>query len=160
MITHQPPSTYILRYFEDIDVLPSIAWTPQTIGWQVLGGALLTILFFYAFKHTQSWYRNRYRSEAIQVIQSMDCNDELYARELFRIMKVVLAHLSSNNHTVFGAPFFLSLAKYYPVRLEPSLEQAWTLSLVSQNAPLTEHQKFTLKIYCVTWLNQHERNPA
>ncbi|MDR9826785.1 DUF4381 domain-containing protein [Vibrio sp. FNV 38] len=155
MSTHLPPSTYILRDLFDIDVLPSISWFPQTVGWQVLGLIVLIFTLIAIWKFVKKWYQNRYRKEAIQVIEATALSHENYARELFGIMKVVLCYLSETNNTTFGAPFYQSLDRYYAKPLDSDLQYVWMMNLVSRQHPATEAQKQQLKQYCLDWLKKH-----
>jgi len=40
------------------------AWTPQTIGWYVLGGVVAALLLWLAILAIHQWLKNRYRREA------------------------------------------------------------------------------------------------
>ncbi|GAL16123.1 hypothetical protein JCM19233_7145 [Vibrio astriarenae] len=148
MTIHQPPSTYILRYFQDVEVLPPISWYPQTLGWQILGAITLALLAYGMYARLTIWYHNRYRSEAKQAIESLSLENEQFPRELFTIMKVVLSYLSPGNSTAFGSPFFQTLDCYHSLSLPQPLQQRWTLSLVSCHAHLSDSEKQQLKHYC------------
>jgi uncharacterized membrane protein len=155
-MNHQPPSTYILRYFVDVEVLPQVSWMPQTLGWKILAVLLLCLTLIYAYQRLSRWYLNRYRREAIQAIDSLSGDNQHYGRELFYIMKVVLSHLSSKNNHVFGDTFFTALALYHSESLEDQLQHAWTHTLVSDQVSLTAQQKQQLKTYCYSWLQHHK----
>lgn len=156
MTIHQPPSTYILRYFHDVEVLSPISWYPQTLGWQFLGAIALALLAYGIYAQLKTWYHNRYRSEAKQALESLSLESEQFSRELFTIMKAVLSYLSPGNSTAFGTPFFQTLDSYHSPSLPLPLQQRWTLSLVSSHAGLSKVEKQQLKHYCLDWLKQHK----
>ena len=48
-VEHTPPSTYIFRELRDVTIPDSVSWFPQTIGWKILGVALLLAAFYLAY---------------------------------------------------------------------------------------------------------------
>ncbi len=47
---------------------PPPAWTPQTIGWYVLFGAVVAVMLWFAIRAVRTWKANRYRREALRTL--------------------------------------------------------------------------------------------
>ena len=47
---------------------PPPAWTPQTIGWYVLFGAVVALVLWVAIRSVRAWMANRYRREALRTL--------------------------------------------------------------------------------------------
>jgi hypothetical protein len=55
----------LLDQLADIALPPPVAWTPQTVGWAVLGGMLLLCLAVLAVRGFLRYRANRYRRDAL-----------------------------------------------------------------------------------------------
>ena len=61
----------LLDLMHDIVVPEPVPWTPQTDGWWVLFGWLLAIVVLSAIKYAEYRRRNRYRREALDVLDDI-----------------------------------------------------------------------------------------
>jgi len=64
MIDTQPNPA--LEKLHDYYQPPPPSWTPQTTGWYVLFAAVGIFLLWLAFRLLHSWFRNRYRRQALK----------------------------------------------------------------------------------------------
>ena len=99
-VEHTPPSTYILRDLHDVAIPESVSWIPQTIGWKILGVALLLIAIYLAYRLVQRWWNNRYRKEALQELMVLDARDKNSTERTFKVLKVVLRYLDSSTFNI------------------------------------------------------------
>ena len=114
-VEHTPPSTYILRELRDVTIPDSVSWFPQTIGWKILGVALLLVAFYLAYRLALRWWNNRYRKEALKELMVLDARDKNSTERTFKILKVVLRYLDSGNAKLFGQAYVNRLNAYLPV---------------------------------------------
>ena len=62
----------LIELMHDLARPEAVSWLPQTVGWWVIGAWLLVLAFLgvgYAYLH---WRRNRYRREAITLLQAIE----------------------------------------------------------------------------------------
>lgn len=58
----------LLDLLHDIVRPDPVAWTPQTMGWAIVGGWLLVVFLLIGWNRIQKWRRNRYRREALAML--------------------------------------------------------------------------------------------
>lgn len=80
---------YALGEFVEVTPPPPISALPQTVGWACVAMALLLGLAYYGWKKIRHWYRNRYRREALQVLQGLASSNQANAIELNNLLKRV-----------------------------------------------------------------------
>ncbi|MEH6589131.1 MAG: DUF4381 domain-containing protein [Halioglobus sp.] len=80
---------YVLGEFVEVTPPPPISALPQTVGWAFVATAVLLGLAFYGWKKCRHWYRNRYRREALQVLQGLTSSKQVNAIELNTLLKRV-----------------------------------------------------------------------
>ncbi|MGF1692123.1 DUF4381 domain-containing protein [Photobacterium kagoshimensis] len=115
MSIHTPPSTYILRDIVDVAVPESVAWWPQTIGWQILALVILMACFVWGYRHINVWWQNRYRREALQALATLDLGlPRESAMSLLTIIKAVLVYLDPKNAALFGEALLQKLDSLLP----------------------------------------------
>lgn len=61
----------LLQLMHDIVLAEPVPWTPQTVGWAVGGAWLLVIGVLVAWHGLKAWRRNRYRREALAMLNSI-----------------------------------------------------------------------------------------
>jgi len=61
----------LLDLMHEIVVSEPVAWTPQTEGWWVVTGWLAIVMGLCAIKYVQHRRRNRYRREALDVLDNI-----------------------------------------------------------------------------------------
>ncbi|MGF1753354.1 DUF4381 domain-containing protein [Vibrio makurazakiensis] len=180
-VIHTPPSTYILRELHDVSVPESVSWVPQTIGWKILAAVVILGIAYTAYRVAKHWWDNRYRREALAVLDALPEGDEVSPQKVFKVLKVVLRYLNSNNANLFGTNFLDRLDSYLakpkfvkPKRtndqpakaksekqfsadhlLDDVLAQTWMQSLESRSVHLDEQQKQTLIQYARYWVINH-----
>ena len=102
-MTHTPPNTYILKGIIDVQVPESIAWFPQTLGWQVLFSLLSTLILFVIYREIKIHRKNRYRRQALKGINEINSDRPYQATcELFHLMKRVAVYLDKTNASKSG----------------------------------------------------------
>lgn len=72
----------LLDLMHDLVRPEPIAWTPQTIGWVVVGVWLLVVLIIVIWHRIQVWRHNRYRREAITELRALEAQQELAPQAL------------------------------------------------------------------------------
>lgn len=154
-----PPSTYILRDLIDVDLPDHVSWMPQTIGWKLVGLALLAVLIWWSYKTAKKWWFNRYRHEAIRMTEQLQTQDPKFEYKAFVIMKRVMGYVYPEQKALFGETFMDALNAYpteTPLQLDVELGQDWMKALSSQRDALSDAQKNTLKAYMLAWFEQHQ----
>lgn len=154
---HQPPSTYILRDFADVEVMDPVSWWPQTIGWKVLFALLVIALAYVAYKRGLHWWQNRYRQEALDALAIIQPDSNEVGPQLFKVMKAVLTYLSPSYSKLISEPFFELLSQMSPdvPELDDSVRDAWMASLVNPNFLLDVEDAVILQKYCRAWVIHH-----
>ncbi len=59
----KPPAASIAD-LKDIPTPAPVSYAPQTVGWWVVGGIVLLVLIWIAYRRWRNWRRNRYRRAA------------------------------------------------------------------------------------------------
>lgn len=164
-VEHTAPSTYILRELHDVTIPESVSWVPQTIGWKVLGVALLLVAFYLAYRIALKWWNNRYRKEALNELILLDARDKNSTERTFKVLKVVLRYLDSSNAKLFGQAYVNRLNAYLPVGANTNTSSAffadevsglWMQSLIDPNVRLTFEQRLEVIQTAMTWLKLHK----
>ncbi|OED74827.1 hypothetical protein A143_00995 [Vibrio splendidus ZS-139] len=164
-VEHTAPSTYILRELHDVTIPESVSWVPQTIGWKILGVALLLVAFYLAYRIVLKWWNNRYRKEALNELILLDARDKNSTERTFKVLKVVLRYLDSSNAKLFGQAYVNRLNAYLPVGANADTSSAffadevsglWMQSLIDPNVRLTFEQRLEVIQTAMTWLRLHK----
>ncbi|WP_135456870.1 DUF4381 domain-containing protein [Vibrio echinoideorum] len=164
-VEHTAPSTYILRELHDVTIPESVSWVPQTIGWKILGVALLLVAFYLAYRIALKWWNNRYRKEALNELILLDARDKNSTERTFKVLKVVLRYLDSSNAKLFGQAYVNRLNAYLPVGANTNTSSAffadevsglWMQSLIDPNVRLTFEQRLEVIQTAMTWLKLHK----
>lgn len=61
-----------LAQLADVVLPPPVPWTPQTLGWQVVGVLLLLLALVLAWRAVRRYWRNRYRREALAELKRLE----------------------------------------------------------------------------------------
>lgn len=165
-VEHTPPSTYILRELRDVTIPDSVSWFPQTIGWKILGVALLLVAFYLAYRLALRWWNNRYRKEALKELMVLDARDKNSTERTFKVLKVVLRYLDSGNAKLFGQAYVNRLNAYLPVSADTSTKSnafftdevsgLWMQSLIDPKVRLTFEQRLEVIQTAMMWLKLHK----
>jgi len=172
---HLTPSTYILRNLNDVEVLPSVSWLPETIGWKVLTALALLLLAYGSYRRCARWWRNRYRREATQALQALlfASNDENSdtAYRLFSVLKSVLYYLDNQHGRLQNEAFLTTLdamnsghAKQKHsdglegenFQFSGELGNRWMHSLVNPKARLSANEIEFLIYKSLCWVDNHQ----
>jgi len=62
----------LLDLLHDIARADPVAWTPQTIGWAIVGAWLIVTILLIGWNRVQTWRRNRYRRDALAMLKDID----------------------------------------------------------------------------------------
>ncbi|MGO2160997.1 MAG: DUF4381 domain-containing protein [Vibrio toranzoniae] len=165
-VEHTPPSTYIFRELRDVTIPDSVSWFPQTIGWKILGVALLLAAFYLAYRLALRWWNNRYRKEALRELMVLDARDKNSTERTFKVLKVVLRYLDSDNAKLFGQAYVNRLNAYLPVNAGRSTKSnafftdevsgLWMQSLIDPKVRLTFEQRLEVIQTAMMWLKLHK----
>ncbi len=165
-VEHTPPSTYILRELHDVAIPDSVSWAPQTIGWKILGVALLLVVIYVAYRLVLRWWNNRYRKEALKELMCLDARDKSSTERTFTVLKVVLRYLDSGNAKLFGKACVNRLNAYLPVNAGTStksnafftdeVSELWMQSLIDPNVRLSFEQRLEVIQTAMMWLKLHK----
>ncbi|QFT12567.1 DUF4381 domain-containing protein [Vibrio sp. THAF190c] len=159
-VEHTPPSTYILRDIQDVAVPDSVSWLPQTMGWKVLGVALIMALAYATYRYAcYRWY-NRYRQEALDVLGQLDPSDKGSAKRAFEVLKSVLRYLNARNASIHGEGALVTLDGYLPKKastiFQDSASKIWIDSLINPSIYLTFEQRVEIIEKATTWVKVHQ----
>ncbi len=180
MSIHTPPSTYILRDIVDVAVPDSIAWWPQTIGWQILALVILIACFVWGYRRIKVWWQNRYRREALQALATLDLSlPRESAMSLLTIIKAVLVYLDPKNAALFGDALLRKLDSLLPpatlnraqgdAEIKPNADfqsdfqyqgkigKKWLAASLSSHCTLTDPELATLIEHTRSWLLLHRK---
>ncbi len=165
-VEHTPPSTYILRDLHDVTIPDSVSWMPQTIGWKILGVALLLVAIYLAYRLVLRWWNNRYREEALKELTLLDARDKNSTERTFKVLKVVLRYLDSSNAKLFGEAYVKRLNAYLPIKgkaisdrrgyFPDDISNLWMQSLIDPNVRLTFEQRLDVIQTAMMWLKFHK----
>ncbi|MEZ9177716.1 DUF4381 domain-containing protein [Vibrio kanaloae] len=165
-VEHTPPSTYILRELRDVTIPDSVSWFPQTIGWKILGVALLLAAFYLAYRLALRWWNNRYRKEALKALMVLDARDKNSTERTFKVLKVVLRYLDRSNAKLFGQAYVNRLNAYLPVNAGTSTKSnafftdevsgLWMQSLIDPKVRLSFEQRLEVIQTAMMWLKLHK----
>lgn len=158
-----PPSTYILKAWDDVGLPDTVNWLPQTLGWKILGLLLLAALLSWLSQTARHWWLNRYRREACQVVCRLKAVDSGFEYQLFVILKRVLSYLNPKDNALFGEDFLQRLDAYEPNadhHFSSPLGNRWLESLHTAQCRLSPDEQEQLRARCLDWLNRHRPDPA
>ena len=159
-VEHAPPSTYILRDIQDVVVPDSVSWLPQTIGWKVLGVALIIAFAYAAYRYACYRWNNRYRQEALDVLDQLDPSDKGSAKRAFEVLKSVLRYLNARHASIHGERALATLDGYLPKKastiFQDSASKIWIDSLVNPSIYLTFEQRVEIIEKATTWVKVHQ----
>lgn len=160
-MSHTPPTTYVLKGLSDVQVPTSISWVPQTVGWQILLIAFMTLSLFAIYRVLKKYKKSRYRRLAIKDISLINSDHPYKATcELFHLMKRVAVHLEASNASKSGEnllQFFLETKTSHCVHFhkelsEQALQQIW---LSETEFTLIPEQVEVLLNQFRDWLHHH-----
>lgn len=81
----------LLDLMHDLVRPEPIAWTPQTIGWAVVGVWLIVVTALIIWHRVKVWQRNRYRREALTELRAIsakqDTDPQAMASEIAILLK-------------------------------------------------------------------------
>ncbi|MEC6796372.1 DUF4381 domain-containing protein [Photobacterium sp. S4TG1] len=164
MSIHAPPSNYMLRNMSEVTIPDHVSWFPQTIGWKIVAILLMVTVFYYSIQWIRWWWGNRYRREAIALIEVMHASikhkDALLSLplDMFEVMKAVLIYLDPQKANAFGERFLIDLDDCHSPRkvvFNDVIGQKWMRSLVQPQSQLSEHELSLLITLCQQWLVEH-----
>lgn len=169
MIEHRPPSTYLLRELNDVEVALDVSFIPQTLGWKILACTVLVVLGWFAFKLAKRQWQNRYRIEATQALLSMHLKTDDAAYRAFSVLKRVLCYLNREHAPLHGTAFLRQLdhmmlpegdrrhdLKSTSFRFNSDLGQRWVTSLINPNEKLEQHELEKIITQGVHWIKVHQ----
>ncbi len=156
-VQHTPPSTYILRNLHDVTIPESVSWWPQTMGWKVLACLFTLAIAYMAYRLIKYWWVNRYRSEAIRYVESLDINDCEMPRLTLHVIKVVLNHLDPCYANLYGKALLNKMDELHNGSLFTSkVGELWVEMLVNPNVVMNNQERIELKRRVLAWLSKHQ----
>jgi len=159
-VEHAPPSTYILRDIQDVVVPDSVSWLPQTIGWKVLGVALIIAFAYAAYRYACYRWHNRYRQEALDVLDQLDPSDKGSAKRVFEVLKSVLRYLNARHASIHGERALATLDGYLPKKastiFQDTASKIWIDSLINPSIYLTFEQRVEIIEKATAWVKVHQ----
>jgi len=159
-VEHTPPSTYILRDIQDVVVPESVSWLPQTLGWKILGIAIVIGLVYAAYRYAVYRWNNRYRQEALDALLQLDPADKTSGKRVFEVLKTVLRYLDSRNASIYGESALTLLDDYLPEKAPAIFKDAaskiWVESLTNPSTYMTFEQRKEIITKATHWMKQHQ----
>lgn len=148
----------------EVTIPDHVSWFPQTIGWKIVAVLLIITIIYYVTQWIKWWWCNRYRREAMALIETMQASinskDAPLSPHLdvFAVMKAVLIYLNPQKANTFGDKFLNDLDDYLSPRkkiFNAALGQKWMRSLVQTESQLSEQELSLLITLCQQWLVEH-----
>ena len=97
----------LLDLMHDIVMPEAVAMTPQTVGWQILGYWVFAVAVLSLIKFVQYRRRNRYRREALELVDQVDTGPDnpAAAGEVAAILKrtALVAYARDDVASLHGA---------------------------------------------------------
>nr|WP_319552462.1 DUF4381 domain-containing protein [uncultured Vibrio sp.] len=155
----QPPGSYILSELHDVTVPSSVSWYPQTIGWKILAAVFVLALVYIAYCLLKTWWINRYRKEALDLITQMNPDDSDMPKTLFSILKIILIHIDSRNARLFDGAFLSKLDELESKKqaFNDEVSTLWLKSIVNPKVELTHEQRVLLIEKANYWVKEHSQ---
>lgn len=137
----------------------SVSWLPQTAGWAWVGAALLLLAGYQAWKYLRHWYRNRYRGEAIALLQAVPASGNT-AVEVNRLLKLTALAAFSREQvaSLSGEQWVDFLNLQCPEPIFDREQQALLALAAYTGAPVGEAAGAALLRASQAWVQQH-KNP-
>lgn len=167
MSIHEPPSSYMLRKISEVTVPDHVSWFPQTIGWQILAAIFIVFMSYKIVLWVKEWWANRYRREALSLVQAMqkssvntESENQQITLDLFEVMKAVVAYLNAQKANTFGEAFLIELDAFLPqeqAEFNSELGQHWMRALVQKKHALSTQELKQLFEMSEHWLRMHDR---
>ncbi|WP_394242512.1 DUF4381 domain-containing protein [Vibrio astriarenae] len=153
---HEVPTSYILRDLQDVVPVETVSWFPQTIGWKIVAIIIITWLLYLLFKRLNTWWHNRYRTEALSYLRAISIEFEQFEYETFRLIKIVLISRSNRYRVIHGREFISTLDETgQNLTLDQSVSTQWMDCLNKSELELSSEQRKELKAYLEQWLLRH-----
>lgn len=104
-----------------------IPFTPQTPGWWVVAGLVLALVLISSWRTVQSRRRNRYRREALVVLQAIEANPDATGAQIALLLKrtALAAYPRKQVASLHGAEWasFLCLSSNRDPEIEAVADQ-------------------------------------
>ncbi len=157
MAEHLAPSNYTLRHLLEVPVPDAVSWWPQTFGWYYIMSVMLLVGVVLVGMWGRFWWHNRYRREALASLKKLRADDPKTGDRLYRLLKIVLTHLSDKNAATYGHAFLVRLDDYEPAGCyQDALGSAWLESLVNPKNVLSVDEVQQLLNRSDYWLRHHK----
>ena len=114
----------LLALLNDIVRPEPVPWTPQTIGWVIVGAWLLSVLALFGWNRYRHWKKNRYRREALAMLGTIaaqtDEDPAIAAQQVATLLKrtALVAYPRAEVAGLYGvkwATFLCESAGHDPV---------------------------------------------
>ena len=118
----------LLDLLHDIVRPDPVAWTPQTIGWTIVGAWLLVAILLIAWNRIRKWRRNRYRREALAMLNRIgaqaDASSSAVAGQVALLIKrtALVAYPRAEVANLYGSQWATFLRQ--SVGNDPVVEKA------------------------------------
>lgn len=160
---------YLLHGIDEIILPADISWWPSTIGWKTLALLLFIFVSYRLFKFGQSWWKNRYRREAIRQLSELQLSTQQQASDncLLTVIEKLPFYLKTTALQAYprdqvaqlsGAAWidFLNL-KTGSEHFDPTIsDQLLTISYrPKEQWQLTEEQCLNLINLTTLWIKRH-----
>jgi len=147
---------------QELGLPAPVSYMPQTWGWWVLLGVVLTGLLVWAARAYWHWRRNRYRREALQRLAHLRSSDDPLStlRELPTLLKRVALSMPVSQAVgpLQDAAWQAFLVKHSPQLLPEDFSQQLALLAYApdeQLLALPGEQRQQVFDTCVLWVEQH-----
>ncbi|AOS97775.1 hypothetical protein AUP74_02372 [Microbulbifer aggregans] len=157
-----PAEQALLNQLRDIHTPDPISWWPPAPGWWLLAAALAACLYFF-FRWVRQrqlrWSRNRYRKEAVRLLQAVDTREPDAAQAINEILKRVAVTTYGRQHcgNLTGQEWLNFLRSTAEVDC-PGPAETVLLEQLYRADRWDEQGNNALRDYAIQWSRSHKRD--
>lgn len=148
---------YTLGDFVEVVSPASISWWPQTTGWILVAAGLLMLAGRFAWRRLLHWYRNRYRAEALKLLQQVPAGADTVT-EANRLLKLTALAAFSREQvaSLCGDDWVNFLNRQCPAPVFDRPQQQLLAEAIYTGAPVDQASGAALLKASVAWVQQHK----
>lgn len=158
-----PEAKELLSQLHDIQEPAPVGWWPPAPGWWLLAGALFAAAIAFAFwlrRRRKLHLQNRYRVEAVRLLQEIDTSAASAPQTINEILKRVAVTTYGRQQcgNLTGRAWLKFLQNTAEVECPAAAEKALLEHLYRADS-VDEAGNGALRDYAIDWVEQHNRKP-
>lgn len=159
-----PEAQELLKQLHDIQEPAPVGWWPPAPGWWVVAGillAVLTALFWWRYRRRRLHQQNRYRVEAVRLLQQVDASAAAAPQEINELIKrvAVTTYGRSECGNLTGHAWLDFLRASADIDCPPAAERALLEHLYRADST-DEAGNIALRDFAISWVERHGPIPS